>query len=33
MAITKDKVSQKPTLLATKADIISVDRKAFKSAV
>ena len=33
MAATKDNVSQKPTLLATKDDFMRVDRKVFKSTV
>ena len=33
MAATKDNVSQKPTLLATKDDFMRVDRKMFKSTV
>ena len=33
MATTKDNVSQKPTLLATKDDFMRVDRKVFKSTV
>ena len=33
MATTKDNVSQKPTLLATKDDFMRVDCKVFKSTV